>query len=470
MDISSEPDNLSLNIPEIPQNASEKKLLNKSLLIAALVLILLIPGLYVQNLVEEREGRQKEAMAEIADKWAGKQIVTGLVLEVPYWKNSRDTSANVIRIKDFAYFLPRDLKIDAEVETETKYRGIYKATVYSSRINISGLIEKPDLQALNIAPDDVIWSDVLVKLPVSDNKGLNEEIRIKINEDSREMAPQASDAGAIQNALQTQVKASAASDLNDLNFSTSYTLSGSDEILFTPIGRSTTINLRSGWPHPSFNGYMLPQQSSISDSGFSATWKSGSYKRRFPQQWTGNAFFLSDLRHEEDNSIAGVVYPAKFSDNNLYKSSFGAEFFVPVNNYQKVLRSVKYAALIIILTFAAFFLIEFNNKKSVHPFQYGLIGIALILFYTLLLSLSEYIGFSFSYLIASIATISLITWFVRGLLSSSKLATTLLAILVSLYIYLFTILQLQDFALLFGSIGLFASLAVIMHYSRKLRW
>jgi inner membrane protein len=134
------------------------------------------------------------------------------------------------------------------------------------------------------------------------------------------------------------------------------------------------------------------------------------------------------------------------------------------------MRSVKYAALCILLTFASFFLIEINNKKSVHPFQYGLIGLALILFYTLLLSFSEYIGFNLSYVIASVFTISLIGWFVKGLLSSSRLASILSVILILLYVYVFTILQLQDYSLLLGSIGLFITLAVIMHFSKKIQW
>jgi inner membrane protein len=161
------------------------------------------------------------------------------------------------------------------------------------------------------------------------------------------------------------------------------------------------------------------------------------------------------------------VAPAK---NDLSASSFGANLYVPVNNYQKTTRSIKYAVLCILLTFAAFFLIETTNNKSVHPFQYGLIGLALILFYTLLLSFSEYISFNLSYAIAAVCTIGLITWFVKGILSSARLSAVLSSVLVLLYIYIFTILQLQDYSLLFGSIGLFIALAVIMYFSRKLQW
>jgi inner membrane protein len=134
------------------------------------------------------------------------------------------------------------------------------------------------------------------------------------------------------------------------------------------------------------------------------------------------------------------------------------------------MRSVKYSFLCILLTFAAFFLIDTTNRKSVHPFQYGLVGLALVLFYTLLLSISEYIGFTYSYAVAAVATIGLIAWFVKGVLGSMRLTTILSVVLLFVYTYMFTILQLQDYALLLGSIGLFLALAVIMHFSKRIEW
>ena len=203
-------------------------------------------------------------------------------------------------------------------------------------------------------------------------------------------------------------------------------------------------------------GEVLPQETDINENGFTATWKSLSHKRNFPQQWNDNDFKI------ETNSTAGTM--------NISATAFGANLFIPVSSYQKTTRSVKYAVLCIILTFASFFLIETNNKKSIHPFQYGLIGLALIIFYSLLLSLSEYIGFNSAYLISALCTISLITWFVKGLLQSTKFSALLSAILILMYTYIFTILQLQDYSLLLGSIGLFITLAIIMHFSKKFQW
>ena len=230
------------------------------------------------------------------------------------------------------------------------------------------------------------------------------------------------------------------------DFSADFALNGSEELSFTPVGKETIVKMESTWPDPSFSGGQLPDTSSVLESGFSAGWKSLSHKRKFPQAWTNNSSF------------------------DPGQASFGVGLFIPVTSYQKTLRSVKYAILCIVLTFAAFFLIETVNKKTVHPFQYALIGLALILFYTLLLSFSEYINFNAAYAIAGTATIVLIGWFVKGLLQSGRLSSLLSVILVIIYGYVFTILQLQDYALLLGSLGLFFALATVMHFSRRINW
>ena len=184
-------------------------------------------------------------------------------------------------------------------------------------------------------------------------------------------------------------------------------ISGSEELLFTPLGKSTTVDMNAKWPHPSFTGDILPLTSKISSDSFSAKWKSVSQKRSFPQQWKDNAFVISKSYATSVDSLT----------KNINDNAFGTDLYVPVNGYQKTTRSVKYSFLCILLTFAAFFLIDTTNKKSVHPFQYGLVGLALVLFYTLLLSFSEYIGFNFSYGVAAAATIALIGWFVKGILN-----------------------------------------------------
>lgn len=440
---------------------SKSKVLIKGLIISFLVLLLIIPTLYVQNLIQEREQRQKEAITEISNKWAGRQVVTGPMIVLPYWQTNGDTTIKQVRSKHFAYFLPDELSVNAVVVPKEKYRGIYKVMLYNSVVNLSGSFKEFNLQKLNILPEDVIWNEVFVKFNVSDVKGLNEELVMTWNTQPLNLSPQSFEDRSGSNGLTATLPINRFEDLKNIVFSSQLDLNGSEQLLFTPLGKSTSVTLQSKWPHPSFTGDILPQSSQVQDSGFTATWKSMAHKRAFPQQWKDDAYVLGNLSR-------GV----EVVNNNHFVTSaaFGADLFVPVNSYQKITRSVKYAVLCILLTFSAFFIIETTNKRSVHPFQYGLIGLALILFYILLLSFSEYIGFNISYVIASAATIVLIGWFAKSILISGRLSGILSLVLMLMYTYVFTILQLQDYSLLFGSIGLFITLAVVMYFSRKIQW
>jgi len=203
------------------------------------------------------------------------------------------------------------------------------------------------------------------------------------------------------------------------------------------------MEMHSAWPNPSFTGIKLPDTRDIKETGFLADWKYMNHS--VPQVWKNNFYDLSS-------------------------SVLGADLLIPVDSYDKTERSVKYALLCIILTFAAFFLIETIYKRPLHLIQYGLAGLALVLFYTLLLSISEYTGFNTAYLVAGIATIGLVAWYVGSVMRSSKLALFISFVLAIVYSYIFTIIQLQDYSLLMGSIGLFIALAIIMYFSRKLKW
>jgi len=451
---------------------SKSKWLIKGGIIAFLVLLLMIPTNYVQQLIYEREARQKEAIAEISSKWAGRQIFTGPIVVLPFWQTEGDSLVKKVRTKHYAFFLPDELSIKATVTPREKYRGIYKVMLYNSTIQINGSFKKIDIEKINVLPGDIIWPEAFVKLGIADVKGLNEEGILYWNDQPLLLSPQSFNDRSGNMGLTSSLPVMNGNSLNNIRFSARLDINGSEQILFTPVGKSTNISLTSSWPHPSFIGDILPQESHIKDTGFTATWKSIAHKRPFPQQWKDDAYTIAYFPrlHEGSTQYRNIEVAPASVGNNLTASAFGAGLFVPVNGYQKTMRSVKYAVLCILLTFAAFFLIETTNKRSVHPFQYGLIGLALVLFYILLLSFTEYIGFNWSYIIASTATIGLIAWYVPGILSSNRLSGLLTIVLVLIYTYIFTILQLQDFSLLFGSIGLFITLAVIMYFSRKIQW
>ncbi|HEY2722168.1 MAG TPA: cell envelope integrity protein CreD, partial [Chitinophagaceae bacterium] len=322
---------------------------------------------------------------------------------------------------------------------------IYEVMLYSSVIKLSGSFSPLPITKLNLAPADLLWNDAYVCLGIADPKGLKDEVQLMLNDSLLTLSPSNINNAIFKDALVSPITLSDAAAAAGFSFSSEISLNGSQQLLFTPVGKQTTVKMQSTWPDPSFTGVQLPDTSSISEKGFTAKWKSLSHTRNFPQAWKDDSY-------------------------NLNSASFGTDLFIPVNGYQKTMRSVKYAILCILLTFTGFFLIETNNKKMIHPFQYALVGFALILFYTLLLSFSEYIGFNGAYAVATVATVGLITWFVKGLLKSFRLSILLSFVLVLLYSYVFTILQLQDYALLMGSIGLFLTLATVMHYSRKIQW
>lgn len=454
---------------------NKSKWLVKGCIIGVIALLLMVPMIYVNNLVFEREERQKQATREITSKWAGKQNILPPVIGIPFWKKvGIDTSSKATYSKDIAYFLPDQVSINAQINPKEKHRGIFKVMLYDSRINITASFSQIPLQKLGIAPDQCIWKEAFVMMNIADNKGLNDQLTLNWKDTTIELSPDYANGST---AMKANLNVHSLQELSNASFSAIIDLNGSEQLLFTPVGKSTTVNISSTWKHPSFNGSTLPQNSNVKDSGFTAIWKSMSHKRNFRQEWIGNEFtfdpYTVPATNEEHIRVDGSVVstsPIVTSVNTVAASAFGVDLYIPVNEYQKTQRTIKYAILCILLTFAAFFIIETGSKKSAHPFQYGLIGLALILFYTLLLSISEYTGFNIAYIISSIATIGLIAWFVRGILDNGRSTTILSVILVILYSYIFSLLQLKDYSLLLGSIGLFITLAAIMYFSKKLKW
>jgi inner membrane protein len=211
------------------------------------------------------------------------------------------------------------------------------------------------------------------------------------------------------------------------------------------VGQTTSVKVNGGWTAPSFVGAFSPEYS-IDNKQFNASWNVLSFNRAIPEFWT-------------DKGVS-----------NISENAFGVNLIETVDHYQQNMRSAKYAIMFIALTFVVFFFVEVLTKKRIHPVQYLLVGVALILFFSLLLSFSEQIGFALAYLIASAATVCLITAYVHSIFKNKAQTAMLAALLCVLYIFLYVILQLEDIALLIGSIGLFIILAVIMFLSRKIQW
>jgi len=428
-----------------------------------LVLILLIPTSMIESLIREREYRRGDVIREVSDKWGGSQTITGPILTVPYhvytkYFDSDEKREKINKTKAYAHFLPEKLSIDGNISPEVRKRSIYKVILYNTNINLKGNFKIPDFKKLSINDKNVIWNDAFVSVGIPDMKGIRDNIDLKWNDNIYAFNPgiETNDVIASGISVKVAIQSTKEDDLidqktvinstkTDYNFSFDLNLNGSSFLNFIPIGRETNVNLISDWPHPSFSGASLPENRNITADGFTAHWKELHLNRNYPQQWLGNS-------------------------HNINSSSFGVDLLLAVDEYQKSTRSAKYAIMLISFTFLVFFFIEIRNKKRIHPIQFILVGLALTIFYVLLLSLSEHIHFNYAYLIASAAIIVLIGTYSITIFKNGKLTALMAGILFLLYGFIFTILQLEDYALLMGSIGLFIVLAIIMYLSRKIDW
>lgn len=423
------------------------RILIKGGVVAFLAVALLIPAFLVHNIVEERQSRHGEAVAEVSSRWANQQTVSGPAIAIPYWQTVTDSKGVVSRVRQKAYFLPNKFTVNGSVAPETRYRGIYQVTVYTTNMALSGNFGEFKFTELNIPAQDIIWDEAVVYFSVTDVRGLKEQLLFNWNGNDIELVPGKFADAQFPDALSALLPIDDTARTGNApagKFSLSLKLKGSEKLLFVPVGKTTNVSLQSPWSNPSFTGSYLPDVRTVRDSGFSATWNVLSLNRAYPQQWAESRF-------------------------DLMGSSFGVELRVPVDAYQKSSRSVKYAILCIALTFIAFFLIELIYGRSLHLFQYVLVGLALCIFYTLLLSISEYTGFNAAYIVAAAATIALITWFVSAALRSRGIATFISLLLAAIYGFIFMLIQSQDYALLMGSIGLFVILGIVMYFSRRIK-
>lgn len=438
----------------------------KLLSMGLLILLLLIPAFMIQDLIREREYRQQEAIREVSGTWSFAQTVAGPILMIPYNVYHTTDNGQLIETTQYAYFLPDRLAVDGDVLPETRYRGIYEVVVYSSQLKVTGQFPTPDFSDWSIRPEDILWQEATVLVGLSDLRGINETVELQWNDDTLAFNPgiegqpqtgsaatqvydpmmEMASANVLESGISVRVPVTAqAPETGVYTFAFDLDLNGSQALRFVPLGRETNVQLASTWATPSFDGAFLPDERTVTDDGFSSDWRVLHLNRNYPQQWRGTSVALNE-------------------------SAFGVTLLVPVDQYQKSMRAAKYAILVIALTFLVFFFAEIRNRERVHPFQYILVGLALCLFYTLLLAASEQVAFNLAYVVAGLATIGLVTAYTRSIFASRTLSLLTGGVLLVLYGFVFVILQLQDFALLVGSIGLFVALALTMYLSRNIDW
>lgn len=416
----------------------------KLIVIGFLVLVLLIPTSMVQSLISERQERKADAVAELSQKWGAAQMITGPVLTVPYRSYYKDANGKQVSQIRYAHFLPENLEVNGNISPEVRYRGIYKAVLYQSSLELRGRFMRPDFNKLDINEDDVLWGRTSLALGVTDMKGIRDAITLNIGSNRFAMQPGSETHDAFDAGVSARIGADPVRQPS-MPFELTLNLNGSDYLHIVPVGAITEVELKSPWKSPSFDGAFLPSSREVHGSGFWAKWKVLNLNRNFPQAWTG-------------------------VQKHMDKAAFGAKLIITADVYQQATRTAKYAVLFLLLTFTIFFFSEIINRRRLHPIQYLLIGFALLIFYSLLIALSEHIRFGIAYLISSVAVVGLITLYARWSLASTRLAGLVGGILGILYGYLYILLQLEDYALLMGSIGLFVALACVMYVTRKIDW
>lgn len=432
---------------------------SRMIMIGFLSLILMIPLMYIENLILERSNHQKNVINEISEQWGNEVVIYGPILKIPYKvfkektitnKKTKQVTTEIIEYIKYGYFFPDKLEVNSNVNPEQKKRGIYSTAVFNSNILINGTFKNTDFSKIEIEKENILWNKAKIIFKTTNVKGISTNLFIKMNDKEYGLSSVASNKSRDYDFYTLESNFIPYNKFKKLEkemiFSLVIHVRGSKEIRFIPIGKETNAKITSKWKTANFMGEFLPYNpDKIKENGFEAKWKVLDINRPFAQEHFDGLPQLNEF-------------------------DFGVNFKIPVDEYQKSMRSAKYGFLVISLTFLVFFLIQTISKINMHPFQYLMIGLALLMFYTLLVSISEHSNFLKAYSIATVSVISLITFYSKSILKSIKFMMLIFLSLTILYTFIFVIIQLENYALLVGSVGLFIILTTIMLVSRKIDW
>lgn len=435
---------------KFPVNKHSRSASVKVGIIGILTLVLLIPLGMIRGVVSDRKVVKSVAASDIRHSWGADQTITGPILRLPYKVENKTVYGSPYTENRVLHLLAEELIITAEVATEIRYRGIHKVPVFSADIGIRGQIDLAALDTLGIAAEQVAWSGAEVFIGVSDPKSISKIPVVAIDGTDVNFTT----GGSGIEGLASQLSAPLGQQLEgtqrvpELAFDISLALNGSGSLQFLPLAENTDVNMSANWASPSFTGRQLPTVRTVREDGFDASWHSTSLGRKLPAAWI-------DSHAAQATAVA---------------DAFGARFIQPVGLYQLVERATKYGVLFVGLTFVTYFLMEIVGDLKLHPLQYLLVGLANTLFYLLLLSLSEHIGFDIAYVVSAMASATLIAGYSAAILERRTRAAMMAAVLAALYGFLYLILNAESFALLAGSIGLWIALAVVMFLTRRINW
>jgi inner membrane protein len=438
----------------------------KFFLVGVLTLILMIPMAFVSSLVNERESRYRDVEQQIAVEWGARQYIAGPILLIPVKETLRtkDGSEEVERLHAV---LPDNYVVDVTLDPTTKQRGLFSVGVYHARVAGSASFDVATAIAKARIPlASVVWDRAQLVFPISDTRSIAPSSSLLLDGNALPLLPGNPSGVSGATGVYAEIPVAHARDLS-VTFDLS--LNGSAGLSLLPVGNTTHASISSSALAPSFVGGYLPSASTLNENGFRGEWTISALGRSFPQVG-------SDLGVLSTTQIP--VYEEKFAmreptsvDGSEHRAAiFGVSLVTATDFYSSVARSTKYALLFIGLTFLSFLLIEILMRARVHPIQYLLVGTALSLFYLLLLSLSEHVGFAGAYLVATLMTVGLVGAYVRTVFRSGRFAVLIGALLALLYGYLYAVLRMDDYALLFGTILLFLVLAGVMFATRRVDW
>jgi inner membrane protein len=428
----------------------------KLIMIGILSLVLLIPLALVQNLISERAVRKRDMVQEVNTLWGSDIKFYGPMLSIPYYSTettqivnaNSQTVTQTKRVIKNAYFFPEKLYNKSTIKkSKPLKRGLYENVVFTSLMDFEGNFGIPNFEKLNISTENIIWEKASIIVNTSNLKSIKSDLNISLNNEKFVFESRGS-SQSVFGILESNTfdYNSLASDYK-INFKFQMKFNGSESVQFIPVGKTTTVVIDSDWNSPNLMGSFAANEENktITKDGFHAEWKILDINRSFAQQYA--------------ESIP-----------NLNEYLFGVKLIETVDQYQQNERASKYGFLVIGLTFLIFFLIQSISKVNIHIFQYTMIGLALIMFYTLLISITEHSSFSIAYLVAASSVILMLLLYSVSVLKNKKFPLFISAALTLLYSFIFVIIQLEDFALLVGSIGLFLILGAVMYFSRKIDW
>jgi len=399
----------------------------------------------IKTIIQDRESLNIQATQEVSSKWANTQALNGPILSIPLLYSLSTNVEKKETILKYFHILPEKLNIKADLTPTILKRGIYKVIVYKTEIAIWGNFRmKENYDHSNMI--EVKWSDAFITMGISDLRGIEEELTFLWGQEKLKVES-GSKISSINSALTVPVNDLSADHKNSIPFELNIKIQGSQNLSFTPLGSVTNVNLSSSWTSPSFNGTFLPDNREVTDEGFTADWKVLQLNRNFPESWTGPSHF-----------------------NEMLESSFGVDLKSDIGDYQKSTRSAKYGAMIIALTFLIFFLSEIVHGHTIHPFQYILVGLAICLFFILLVALSEHMSYNMAYLVSVASILTMVCSYSISVFRRDKMTYFLAFSMITIYTFLYVTLQSKDYALVMGSIGLTAILGLTMYFTRNIDW